>query len=992
MLLARRLNRKRLQFASPSRQLHDDGVWGFHGPREATGSDFSAQQLANRTKNASLLRLVESYRRHGHRAARLDPLDLANRPNVPALDPRRYGFKIDESLVRPDFRSQVLPQDAQTDGKALDTRGILDLPLEQDGSSSNGGPEATAKSIEYISKWLAEVYCEGVAYEFMHMPAKFERRFLEQLLESSHAKPITKEQQLAQWRLLAASETFDAWAAKRFPNVKRYGLEGAESMMVAIAQAMQEVADQGVEQVVIAMPHRGRLNLLTQLLDLDMRLLVRKMRGQPTLPPSLPSDQFTDDVLSHLFLTTEYQPSSSSKSDTTSTPPVKVHLLPNPSHLEAVSPVGLGFARGLQVPFGSIEATDKGESRYELGDKVLSLQVHGDAAFGGQGVVQETLNLSNLPNFTVGGSIRIVVNNQLGFTTASNTGRSSLYASELAKSISAPILHVNGDRVDDVARAVSLAVAYRNKFRKDVIIDLVVYRRRGHNELDEPSYTSPIMYRAIEKLPSVAKIYEQQLISSGILTLEEAQQERTRVFNKLDESLTQAEPENFKVPELTRERGWNEMRWPERGEWESERIETGVEVELLREIGERSVTVPEDITPHPRLKKMHMSKRLKSIESGQGIDFATAEALALGSLVVEGHHVRLCGQDSGRGTFSQRHAVVSDQNSTRVTVPLQTLTTTPPPSSTSTKPGTFEVVNSPLSEYAVVGFEQGLAWVSPQILPIWEAQFGDFHNTAQVVLDTFLGSSETKWALQSALTLLLPHGYEGAGPEHSSSRIERFLHLTNEPLSRSERFVPNMHLVQPTTASNYFHVLRRQLKRQYRKPLIVFSPKGILRSNGASSKIQEMGPLTTFEPVITEPVSSSKLDQSNLERVVFVSGKIYYDLVERRKELCFQDKVTFVRIEELSPFPYDKLEHVLQELHDECGRRFSVVWAQDEPENAGAWTFVSPRLKQVVESVFPGGAEVKYVGRKAMSTPAPGVGEYFKKTRDEVWAEVFEGL
>ncbi|KAK4050253.1 putative 2-oxoglutarate dehydrogenase E1 component DHKTD1, mitochondrial [Microbotryomycetes sp. JL201] len=918
--------------------------------------------------------VFQTGQRHGHRAARLDPLDLASRPNVPALDPRRYGFKLDEAHVRSDFRSSTLPEGPAADAKAIDTRGILDLPVQDvkaKPTGKNGSKHATTKSIEYISKWLAEVYCEGVAYEFMHMPAKFERRFLEQLLESSHAKPITQEQQLAQWRLLAASETFDAWAAKRFPNVKRYGLEGAEGMMVAISQVMNEVAQQGVEEVVIAMPHRGRLNLLTQLLDLDMRLLVRKMRGQPTLPASLPSDQFTDDVLSHLFLSTEYQPPS----DTS----VKVHLLPNPSHLEAVSPVGLGFARGLQVPFGSLQASDKGEP-YELGQKVLSLQVHGDAAFGGQGIVQETLNLSNLPNFTVGGSIRIVVNNQLGYTTPASTGRSSLYASELAKSISAPIVHVNGDRIDDVARAVSLAVAYRNKFKKDVIIDLVVYRRRGHNELDEPSYTSPVMYQAIEKLPSVAKIYEQQLVSSGLLTADQAQQERDAVFKKLDESLTAAEPDNFKVPELKRERGWDKTRWPNEGEWEQD-VETGVDTNLLKEIGLRSVTVPEDITPHPRLKRMHISKRIKSLETGEGIDFATAEALAFGSLVVQGQHVRLCGQDSGRGTFSQRHAVISDQSSTRTTVPLQTLTSNPPTVARSDiSAGTFEVVNSPLSEYAVVGFEQGFAWVSPKVLPLWEAQ--------AMALDTFLGSCETKWALQSALTLLLPHGYEGAGPEHSSARIERFLQLTNEPMSRSEAFVPNMHLVQPTTASNYFHVLRRQMARDYRKPLVVFSPKGILRLPAASSKLDEMAPSTTFQPVLAEPVITT----SNLERVVFVSGKIYYDLTARRKELNLQDKVTFIRVEEISPFPYNKLEHYLQELHDETGRSLDVVWAQDEPENAGAWTFVGPRLKQVVEAVRSGDANVRYVGRKAMSTPAPGVGEYYRKSRDEVWAQVFEGL
>ncbi|KAK4049893.1 putative 2-oxoglutarate dehydrogenase E1 component DHKTD1, mitochondrial [Microbotryomycetes sp. JL221] len=946
------------------RLLHDDGVWGFHAPRESKGNDFTPAELTNRTNNASLLRLVESYRKHGHRASKLDPLDLASRSNVPALDPRRYGFQLDSQLVRSDFASQTLP-DVMNDGQHLETKGILDLPVKQG--------ESTVKSIEYISKWLAEVYCEGVAYEFMHLPAKFERRFLEKTLESSHSKPIPESLQLEQWRLLTSSEVFDAWAAKRFPNVKRYGLEGAEGMMVAISHVLGLANSQGVKDVVIAMPHRGRLNLLTQLLDLDMRILVRKMRGQPTLPASLPEDEFTDDVLSHLFLSTDYTPPSSSSSGSDLT---KVHLLPNPSHLEAVSPVGQGFARALQVPFGSLQATEQGQT-YELGDKVLNLQVHGDAAFGGQGIVQETLNLSNLPNFTVGGSIRLVVNNQLGYTTPASTGRSSLYASELAKSISAPILHVNGDRIDDVTRAMSLAMAYRNKFKKDVIVDLVVYRRRGHNELDEPSYTSPVMYQAIERLPSVAKIYEQQLISSGLLTTDKAQQYRDEVFTRLDESLTAAEPEKFQVPELTRERGWEKMKWPQKGEWENE-VETGVDVALLKEIGQRSVQIPKDIV-------ILLSP---SLDQESGIDFATAEALALGSMVTDGRHVRLCGQDSGRGTFSQRHAVISDQTSTRITVPLQTLTTNPLSSSSNSnvKSGTFEIVNSPLSEYAVVGFEQGFAWVSPHILPIWEAQFGDFHNTAQVALDTFLGSAETKWALQSALTLLLPHGYEGAGPEHSSARIERFLQLTNEPMSRNEQFVPNLHLVQPTTASNYFHVLRRQMARDYRKPLVVFSPKGILRLAAATSELSDMAPSTKFQPLLTEHDEPS----ASLERVVFLSGKIYYDLVKRREELGLQDKVTFVRIEEISPFPYSKIETCLEDVASATGRQLDVIFAQDEPENAGAWSFVSPRLSQVVNQ--QNGSKLRYVGRKAMATPAPGVGQYFRQTRDEIWTKVFEGL
>ncbi|GAA5957152.1 hypothetical protein JCM21900_003112 [Sporobolomyces salmonicolor] len=953
MLLSRLRTLQRPVAARWARMLHDQGVWGYQTPHSFSLPDFTPEELANRSRNGSLLRLVEAYRKHGHRAARVDPLDLAERPNVPALDPRRYGFEVDEAEVRLKFVSKALPS-SKLDEYKWDVTGILDFP--------DGGK---LKTMDEISQRLADVYTGGIGFEFMHLPSKHERRFLEKLLEQSHAQPIPTSQQLAQWKLLASSEGFDRWCAKRFPTVKRYGLEGAEGMMVALATVFEEAGREGVEDIVIGMPHRGRLNLLTQLLGLDMRLLVRKMRGLPTLPPSLPSSQFSDDVLSHLFLSTKYSTSSHEQ--------LNIHLLPNPSHLEAVTPVAQGFARGLQVPFGSLEA---GDEQYELGDKVLNVSLHGDSAFGGQGVVAETLNLASLPHFNVGGTVRIVVNNQLGYTTPAIQGRSSFYATDLAKSISAPLLHVNGDRIDEVSRALQLARAYQRKFRKDVVVDLTVYRRWGHNELDEPSYTSPVMYRKIKDLPSVASIYEQALISDGTLDANEATSFRKEHAAKLDIALVAAEPRNFAVPECAMPRGWSEMRWAKEGEWE-EKVETGVPPEVLKDVGERSVEVPDGLNVHPRLLKMHIAKRLQNIQKGQGIDFATAEAMAFGSLLLDGYHVRLCGQDSGRGTFSQRHAILADQESERTTVPLQSLTRCAP--ATGTKPGTFEIVNSPLSEYAVVGFEQGLAWVSPSLLPIWEAQFGDFHNTAQVALDTFFGSGETKWGMQSALTLLLPHGYDGAGPEHSSSRIERFLQLTNEALARKP-FVPSMHLVNVTTAAQYFHLLRRQMIREYRKPLVVFSPKGILRLPAASSTLAEMSEGSAFQPILSEAVE----DPSKVERIVLLSGKLYYDLVQQRTERGLAGRIAFIRIEEISPFPYAALADALARFTSAK----SFIWAQDEPENAGAYLFVLPRVAQVL----PKGAELGYAGREAMATPAPGIKSYFEVEKQAINEKVFEGL
>ncbi|GAA6044320.1 hypothetical protein JCM8097_004473 [Rhodosporidiobolus ruineniae] len=948
------------------RALHDNGVWGYQTPQTPTRREFTPEELANRAKNASLLRLVESYRRHGHRAASLDPLDLAQRPDVPALDPQRYGFPLQDGSgfqLRAEFKSETVPTDFVGEpGQTYDTTGIVNF---EEGEKS--------KTVDEIAARLAEVYCDGVAYEFSHLPLA-ERDFLEKHLESSHSTPLAKEEQLAHWSLLAKSESFDRFLAKRFPSVKRYGLEGGEGMMVAVAKLLNEASGEGVEDVVIGMPHRGRLNLLTQLLGMDPRLVFRKMRGLPTLPASLPADEFSDDVLSHLFLSTSYTPPSL-PSVSSDPKPLDVHVLPNPSHLETVTPVALGFARGLQVPFGAKEAQEKGKGEnYELGDKVLSLSIHGDAAFGGQGVVAESLNLASLPHFNVGGTVHLVVNNQIGYTTPAIQGRSSFYATDLAKMTNAPILHVNGDKIDDVARAVKLALAYQRRFKKDVVIDLVVYRRMGHNELDEPGFTQPVMYEKIRGLPSVAHNYEQHLVSSSTLSPSSASSLRDSHFKDLDTALSSLS--SYEPPELDRPRGWDAMKWPKKGEWEDQ-PETGVEEGVLREIGKRSVAVPEWITIHPRLSKMHIAKRLQSLEKGEGIDFATAEALAFGSLVVEGSHVRISGQDVGRGTFSQRHAILADQSSEKVCVPLQSLTSDY--ISSSTKPGTFEPVNSPLSEYAVVGFEQGVAYTSPNLLPIWEAQFGDFWNTAQVMADTYLGSGETKWGLQSALTLLLPHGFDGAGPEHSSSRIERFLQLTNEPLHRTP-FTPNLHIVNVTTAANYFHLLRRQLKREYRKPLVVATPKGLLRFSPAASSLADMSEGTTFQPVLSEPVA----DPSAVERVVVLSGKLYYDLVKERKDRGLDGKVVFIRVEEVSPFPYAALASALSPFSSAS----SFVWAQDEPENAGSYLFALPRLQQLL----PEGVKVGYAGRPAMATVAPGVKQYFVEQQQNLVEQVFEGL
>ncbi|QRW05238.1 2-oxoglutarate dehydrogenase E1 component [Ceratobasidium sp. AG-Ba] len=920
-------------------RYHDDS-FGYRQPRAYTLPDYTPAQIANRAKNAALLRYVDSVRIHGHRqvaqAASIDPLDLLERDDVNALDPTRYGLK-----------------DA---GAKFDINGIIWHDFD-----SLGNPSSTPAMwpLSEIVDHLRTTYVGRIAYEYMHSPSKAERLWFSHLLEStqSSARYMPDDEQKRKiWSLLARSETWDHFLQLKFPNLKRYGLEGAESMLAALDSLFHSAAQGGVSNVVLCMPHRGRLSLLTDLLRYSPAAMFHKIRGGSEVPAELNA---VGDVISHLVScpTLEYPDSKT---------PVKVTMLQNPSHLEAVNPVAMGQARAKQYSLIKDSGND-----CMLGDKVMCVQLHGDAAFTGQGVIMEGLGLSNLPHYTSGGSVHLVVNNNIGYTTPAANARSTLYCSDIGKMINAPVLHVNGDHPEDVYRALKIAFEYRNFFRKDVIVDLITYRRWGHNELDEPAFTQPQMYHKIRTRQSVPQIYEQKLINEGILSEEQATADRTAYKQHLEKELTKADGFQPEADMLSGE--WSGLVWPGDTSKANRNPKTGVKAETLVNIGKTSVAAPVGFSIHPRLQR-HIKHRLSSLESGQGIDWGTAEALAWGSLMMEGFDVRISGQDVGRGTFSHRHAMLVDQQTERVTVPLNSLNTE----------RKLELANSSLSEMAILGFEYGLSTSSPNRLVIWEAQFGDFFNGSQVIIDTFISSAEAKWLKQSGLVMLLPHGLDGAGPEHSRPVIDLFINfkLTNDAYEFDPKLNINMHVVNPTTPAQYFHLLRRQMLRNYRKPLIVAAPKGLLRSPAAACTLADMEVGTEFQPVLADPSLPSGATK---DRVLVVCGKIYYDLVRERKARGLDDSVTIVRVEEIAPFPFVAFEEVLQNC---AAPGADVRWVQEEPKNQGAWSHVQSRIKGVLEKL-DSRHTLTYVGRRESPVPAVGIGSWHKAESAKLFDDAF---
>lgn len=858
-----------------------------------TGALTQAEALDAARDTLGARMLIRAYRTRGHLIAKLDPLRLIERGAHPELNPETYGF------TPADYSRQIYI------GGAL---GFEFANLSQ------------------VLAVLEKTYAGTIGFEYMHISDPEQRAWLQKRIEGSEIQ-FTAEGKRAILNKLIESEGSERFLNVKYTGTKRFGLDGGESMVPALEQIIKRGGQLGVREIVIGMPHRGRLNVLANVMAKPWRAIFNEFRGGSAHPDDV---EGSGDVKYHLGASSDREFDDNR---------VHLSLTANPSHLEIVDPVVLGKVRAKQDQAGDIKRKT-----------IMPLLLHGDAAFAGQGVVAECLGLSGLRGHRTGGSIHFIVNNQIGFTTAPRFSRSSPYPSDVAKMIDAPIFHVNGDDPEAVVHVTKVATEFRQRFGKPVVIDMFCYRRHGHNEADEPAFTQPLMYQRIAEHPRVVEIYADRLVKEGVLSQQEVDDLQTQFRDYLEEE--------FKAGETYRPNraDWLDGRWSGIGfaDEGARRGLTGVDLDVLREVGNKLTKIPASLTPHKTIARI-METRRKSIDEGAGIDWATAESLAFGTLLVEGFKIRLSGQDSERGTFSHRHSVLMDQVNENKYTPLKHL---------GKEQGDFEVINSMLSEEAVLGFEYGYSLAEPNALVLWEAQFGDFANGAQVVIDQFISSGERKWLRMSGLVLLLPHGYEGQGPEHSSARLERYLQLCAED---------NWQVVNCTTPANYFHVLRRQLHRQFRKPLVLMTPKSLLRHKKVKSDIEDFGPDSSFHRLLWD--DAQRLEDSpvklvpdeKIQRVVICSGKVYYDLEAEREARGIND-IYLLRMEQLYPFPARAL---IQEL----GRfkNAEIVWCQEEPKNMGAWTFVEPNLTWVLEHIDAKSKRPRYAGRPSSAATATGL-------------------
>jgi 2-oxoglutarate dehydrogenase E1 component len=835
------------------------------------------------------LMLIRAYRVRGHLEAHLDPLGLKQSGHHAELDPQSYRF----------------------------TEADMDRPIFIDGVL--GRETATLREIIAI---LRASYCGVVAVEFMHIQDPAQKSWIQRRIEGAPwTRAFTPEQKAKILRQLTEADSFETFCQRRYVGTKRFGLEGGESTIPALHAIIETAAHHGVREIAIGMPHRGRLNTLVNIVKKPLTALFSEFGGESAKPNDV---QGSGDVKYHLGTSTDVAINGNQ---------VHLSLQPNPSHLEAVDPVVVGKIRARLDMSGDTTRRS-----------AMAILMHGDAAFAGQGLVYETLAMSQLIGYRTGGSIHLIVNNQIGFTTVPAHAFSGLYCTDVAKSIQSPILHVNGDDPEAVVFAAQLATEFRMEFGVDVVIDLVCYRRHGHNENDEPAFTQPIMYKAIKAMKTTREIYAARLAEEGSVSREQAKAIADAYNQTLEEAYKGAQ--SYKVNKAD----WLEGHWAGLNqaaeEDEQEEEATAAPLEQLRLVGAALSKVPENFDTNPKILRQLEAKK-QMIDSGEGIDWATGEALAFGTLMQDGHRVRLSGEDVQRGTFSQRHAVLVDQTNQNEYIPLNNIA-----------PGQarIEVFNSLLSEAGVLGFEYGYAIADPGVLVLWEAQFGDFANGAQVIIDQFLASGETKWLRMCGLTLLLPHGHEGQGPEHSSARLERYLQLCAER---------NMAVCNLTTPANYFHALRRQLKRNFRKPLIIMTPKSLLRHKLAVSTLHEMTNGSVFKFVI--PETDELVAPEQVKRVVLCTGKVYYDLLAERRERGIRN-VAIVRVEQLYPFPAKNLKTAI-----EAYKNADLVWCQEEPENNGAWTFVDRRIEAVLTCLDNAAKRPRYVGRKAAASPATGL-------------------
>jgi 2-oxoglutarate dehydrogenase E1 component len=859
--------------------------------------------------------MIRAYRMRGHFAANLDPLGMADKPDTSELDPAAYGFA-PEDYDRPIFLDFVLGLETST--------------------------------VSEILSILRRTYCGTVGVQYMHISDPNEKAWLQQRIEGKDKEiAFTPEGKVAILKKLVEAETFERFLHKRFPGTKRFGLDGAEAMVPALEQIIKRGGAIGVRDIVLGMPHRGRLNVLAAVMGKPYHVIFHEFQGGSSLPSDI---EGSGDVKYHLGASSDRAFDGNN---------VHLSLTANPSHLEIVNPVVLGKARAKQA-FALREQPDAGRGH------VLPLLLHGDAAFAGQGVIAECFALMGLKGYRTSGTIHFIVNNQIGFTTSPRYSRSSPYPSDSALMVEAPIFHVNGDDPEAVTFAAKVAIEFRQQFAKDVVIDMFCYRRFGHNEGDDPTFTQPLMYQKVRDQISTREIYAARLVREGVITAEGADALVTDFEQFLDKEFDAGK--SYKANKAD----WLDGKWSHIGLPDlEERGATAVPMQRLKDIGLKLTTIPEHVNVHKTLHRV-LEARKAAISAGEGLDWATAESLAFGTLLDEGFPVRLSGQDSNRGTFSQRHADVVDQTTEERYTPLNNI-----------RPGqaNFEGIDSALSEEAVLGFEYGFSLADPNSLVMWEAQFGDFANGAQVVFDQFISSGERKWLRMSGLVQLLPHGYEGQGPEHSSARLERYLQSCAED---------NLQIANCSTPANYFHILRRQLHRPFRKPLVLMTPKSLLRHKKAVSRLSDLAEGSSFHRVLWDDaqrdtgLTTIKLKPDDqIRRVVLCSGKVYYDLLDDREKKGVDD-VYILRLEQFYPWPMKSISSELARF-----KNAELVWCQEEPKNMGGWTFVDPWLELSLAKLKIKAKRARYVGRPASASTAAGLMTRHLKELETFLGEAF---
>lgn len=865
----------------------------------STGTGEDAHVMARQSVRA--LMLIRAHRAVGHIMANLDPLGIKGPTPMPECDPAFWGFG-EADYDRPIFIDGVL--------------GLQSATLRQ------------------IMQVLRATYCQSIGYEFLHVQTHEQKQWLQERIEGTapHYSASGKRAILEQ---LTMAEGFEKFLAMKFPGTKRFGLEGGESTIPCLLTILEQGAALGLTEAVFGMAHRGRLNVLANILGKSYTAIFSEFQGTPAYPSSV---QGSGDVKYHLGMSRDGEFGGRS---------VHVTLSPNPSHLEFVNPVVMGRVR---AKIGQHAGKTTGFTDDDF-TQVMGILIHGDAAFAGQGVVAETLQMEDLKGYRVGGTVHVVINNQIGFTTNPEFAKSAHYCTDFAKVIEAPIFHVNGDDPEAVAHVSRLAIEYRQQFKKDVVLDIVCYRRQGHNEGDEPAFTQPAMYKNIRARATTRELYAKKLVAENSISQADADKIQNDFIARLEKDFAAAP--SYKPNKAD----WLEGKWSgfEVASGEDRGGQTAVELGVLKEVGTALGHVPKDFDVNPKIAKQQEAK-LEMVKTGQDVDWATAEALAFGTLLLEGTSVRLSGQDVGRGTFSQRHSILVDQTTEARFVPLNNI-----------RPGKqaiYEAFESPLAETSVLGFDYGYSLAEPNALVLWEGQFGDFANGAQVIIDQFIASSETKWLRMSGLVLLLPHGMEGQGPEHSSARLERYLQLSAED---------NWQVANCSTPANYFHALRRQIRRPFRKPLVLMTPKSLLRHKLCVSALEQMAIGSSFQRVIGE-TSKDMAEDKKIRRVALCSGKVYYDLVAEREARGIKD-IAIVRIEELYPFPQKLLAEQLKRYP-----KAEVLWVQEEAQNAGAWSYIDRRIEGTLGSIDHKAGRPVYVGRAEGAAPATG---YLKRHNAE---------